>query len=226
MLSSPSSLVPPVIKLRPGMATPSKRVTDFIGAALSLVLLSPLLALIAVLVRLSLGRPVLFVQRRPGLEERLFVMIKFRTMADKRDSTGNLLPDRERLTRLGSVLRKCSLDELPELWNVLKGEMSLVGPRPLLPEYLRRYTQTERRRHAVRPGITGWAQIHGRQTISFRRRIELDLWYINNWSLRLDLLILMKTVTHIFHGRGVQLEQDISIVDDLAISLVDNARKD
>lgn len=152
---------------------------------------------------LGLGRPVFFCQRRPGIDEKIFKMIKFRTMTDERDGQGVLLPDEKRLTRLGKFLRKTSLDELPELWNVLKGDMSLVGPRPLLVQYLERYTPEQSRRHEVRPGITGWAQVNGRNAISWEEKFALDVWYVEHQSFFLDLKILWLTLWHLLRPHGV-----------------------
>ncbi len=183
-----------------------KRVVDIVGATLALVLLAPLLLSIAVLVRLKLGSPVLFRQVRPGLHGKPFVIYKFRTMTDARDANGVLLPDEQRLTRFGQFLRSTSLDELPELLNVLKGEMSLVGPRPLLMEYLERYTPEQARRHEVKPGITGWAQIHGRNAISWEEKLRLDVWYVDNWSLGLDFRILLITLWKVLRREGISAE--------------------
>jgi sugar transferase EpsL len=171
-----------------------KRWFDLTLTILALILLSPLLALTAVLVALNHGTPILFRQRRPGLYGQLFTVVKLRTMTDTRDANGNLLPDSERLTRLGRFLRKTSIDELPQLWNVLEGNMSLVGPRPLLAEYLPYYTERERQRHEVRPGITGLAQINGRNRLTWDERLELDVQYVERQSLALDLYILLITV--------------------------------
>jgi len=168
-----------------------------------LLLLAPLLLGLALLVRLAMGSPVLFCQKRPGLHGKPFVMYKFRTMRDMCDAQGNLLPDSQRLTRLGRFLRSTSLDELPELWNVLKGEMSLVGPRPLLMEYLDRYTPEQMRRHEVLPGITGWAQVNGRNAISWNERFRLDVWYVDHWSLWLDLKIIALTIWKIIRKEGI-----------------------
>jgi sugar transferase EpsL len=175
----------------------SKRTLDVLVAAAALVALSPLLAVIAVLVRIFMGSPVLFRQVRPGYKERPFTCLKFRTMTDKRDANGNLLPDGDRLTRLGRLLRSTSLDELPELINVLRGEMSLVGPRPLLMQYLDRYTPEQRRRHAVKPGITGWAQVNGRNALDWERKFDLDLWYVDHQTFWLDIRILSKTLLQV-----------------------------
>lgn len=171
----------------------SKRLFDIITAALALILLSPLMAVVAVLVRIKLGSPVLFGQKRPGYKTQLFTIYKFRTMLDTRDAAGNLLPDAARLPHFGKVLRSTSLDELPELWNVLKGEMSWVGPRPLLIAYLDRYSPEQNRRHDVLPGVTGWAQVNGRNAISWPEKFKLDVWYVDHWSFWLDLKILFMT---------------------------------
>ena len=153
-----------------------------------------LYVIIAILVKIKLGSPVLFKQDRPGLNEKIFKMYKFRTMTDKKDSLGNLLPDSERLTSFGKFLRSTSLDEIPELWNVLKGEMSLVGPRPLLVEYLRKYSKNEKRRHEVKPGISGWAQVNGRNNTTWEERFENDIYYVENLSFLLDIKIIIKTI--------------------------------
>jgi lipopolysaccharide/colanic/teichoic acid biosynthesis glycosyltransferase len=174
--------------------TLGKRLLDLALTIPALILLAPLFALLAFLVRLKLGSPVLLRQVRPGLHGQIFTLLKFRTMTDARDADGNLLPDSERLTRLGRFLRKTSMDELPQLWNALKGDMSLVGPRPLFVKYLPYYTERERRRHNVRPGITGLAQISGRNQILWDERLELDVQYVENQSFALDLYILLKTV--------------------------------
>ena len=156
---------------------------------------------------------VLFFQLRPGLNERIFKLVKIKTMNDKVDSNGQLLPDEGRTTTLGKFLRKFSIDELPQLWNVIKGDMSLIGPRPLLVEYLSHYTQEQKRRHEVKPGITGWAQIHGRNSLSFSERFKLDVWYVDNLSFRLDLLIFYKTIIKIFKSENVLLQDPNNITD-------------
>jgi lipopolysaccharide/colanic/teichoic acid biosynthesis glycosyltransferase len=176
------------------------------AAAVVLLIFLPVLGVVAMVVRWRLGTPVLFRQVRPGLNGKTFGMIKFRTMTDARDAQGNVLPDAERLTHLGKVLRKTSLDELPELFNVLRGEMSLVGPRPLLMEYLPRYTREQARRHEVRPGITGWAQVNGRNALSWEEKFKLDGWYVDNLSLWLDLKILLKTVLAVVQREGISAE--------------------
>jgi sugar transferase EpsL len=167
------------------------------------VVLCPVLGGVALLVRLKLGSPVLFCQRRPGLHGKPFTLFKFRTMTDARDSAGNLLPDAERLTGFGKFLRASSLDELPELWNVLKGEMSLVGPRPLLMEYLDRYTPEQARRHEVRPGLTGWAQVNGRNALTWEEKFALDCWYVDNLGLKVDLEIIVLTIVHLIKREGI-----------------------
>lgn len=177
-----------------------KRSLDLVLAGLGLLVLSPLLLAIAVAVRVGLGPPVLFRQVRPGLRGRPFTLYKFRSLLPDPDGTRS---DQERLTRLGAVLRRTSLDELPELWNVLRGDMSLVGPRPLLLEYLPLYTPEQARRHEVRPGITGWAQINGRNAISWEEKFRLDLWYVEHRSLWLDLRILARTLGRVIAGEGI-----------------------
>lgn len=183
-----------------------KRLMDVVVSAAAIVLLSPLMAVVALTVRAYLGSPVLFTQVRPGLNGRPFTMYKFRTMLDARDKAGNLLPDEKRLTRFGRFLRSTSLDELPELFNVLTGDMSLVGPRPLLMEYLDRYTPRQARRHEVPPGITGWAQINGRNALSWEDKFELDIWYIDHWSLWFDIKILWLTVWKVMRCEGISSE--------------------
>ncbi len=180
-----------------------KRVFDFIGALVGLVVLSPLLIVFSFGVLLTLGRPVFFVQLRPGLHGKIFKMIKFRTMTNARDVEGNLLPDAQRLTRLGRFLRMTSLDELPELSNVIKGDLSLVGPRPLLVRYLDRYTPRQARRHEARPGITGWAQVNGRNALTWEEKFELDIWYVDHRSFWLDIKILFLTVWKVLREEGI-----------------------
>ncbi|WP_342650964.1 sugar transferase [Pseudomonas sp. REB1044] len=171
-----------------------KRLFDVVASACALLLLSPVIGIVAWKVRKNLGAPVLFRQQRPGLRGKPFEMVKFRTMRDAVDAQGNVLPDAERMTPFGSFLRASSLDELPELWNVLLGHMSLVGPRPLLMEYLPLYSQQQYRRHDVRPGVTGWAQINGRNALSWDEKFKLDIWYVDNRSFWLDIKILLLTV--------------------------------
>jgi len=183
-----------------------KRLFDITAATTALVVLSPVYALTAYKVKNNLGSPVLFRQTRPGLHGKPFEMIKFRSMKDAVDADGNSLPDSERLTSFGKALRNSSLDELPELWNVIKGDMSLVGPRPLLMEYLPLYNEAQKRRHLVRPGITGYAQINGRNAISWSEKFELDTWYIDNQSLWLDIKILLKTVKKVVIKDGISAD--------------------
>ena len=180
-----------------------KRVFDIIISTLALVVLFPLLLALALLIRCKMGWPVFFGQVRPGCKGRLFTLYKFRTMIEKRDSRGQLLSDADRLTFFGRFLRASSLDELPELWNVLKGDMSLVGPRPLLIQYLDRYTSEQARRHEVKPGITGWAQINGRNAITWEEKFKLDVWYVDNRSLWLDIKILATTIWKILKREGI-----------------------
>ena len=181
----------------------AKRLFDVALSLAALIILLPLIGVIAVLVRTRLGTPVLFRQQRPGLGGRPFTIIKFRTMTDVRDAQGNLLSDAERLTRFGRFLRSTSLDELPELWNVLRGDMSLVGPRPLLMQYLPRYTPEQARRHEVRPGVTGWAQVNGRNALSWEQKFALDVWYVDHVSLRLDAKIIALTLWKILQREGI-----------------------
>ncbi|REH38859.1 lipopolysaccharide/colanic/teichoic acid biosynthesis glycosyltransferase [Paraperlucidibaca baekdonensis] len=180
-----------------------KRVLDVVCSGLGLLVLSPVLLVLAILIALRLGRPVLFTQTRPGLHGKPFRMFKFRSMTSACDASGNLLPDDQRLTPFGQRLRSTSLDELPGLWAVLKGDMSLVGPRPLLMEYLPLYTPEQARRHEVRPGITGWAQVNGRNAISWEEKFALDVWYVENQSLWLDIKILFLTVKKVFVREGI-----------------------
>jgi len=181
----------------------TKRLVDLVCAATLILLLAIPFAVLALSVRILLGRPVLFRQLRPGLHARPFALLKFRTMMDARDDHGQLLPDSVRLTRVGRLLRRTSLDELPELFNVIKGDMSLVGPRPLLVEYLPLYSPEQARRHEVRPGITGWAQVNGRNAISWEEKFRLDVWYVDNRSMLLDLRILYTTVLKVFAAQDI-----------------------
>jgi sugar transferase EpsL len=181
----------------------AKRLFDLFVSALALIILVPVLAATAISVRVFLGAPALFRQTRPGLDGKLFEMVKFRTMTEARDEAGALLPDAMRLTRFGRFLRSSSLDELPELWNVLKGDLSLVGPRPLLVEYLDRYTPAQRRRHDVRPGITGWAQVNGRNALSWDEKFACDIWYVDNRSFAVDMKIIVMTVCKLIAREGI-----------------------
>ncbi len=188
-----------------------KRSIDIVIAAATLLIASPVLLLVAIAVRVNLGSPVLFRQQRPGLHKRPFTMVKFRTMRDAIGRDGRPLPDVDRLTPFGTLLRSTSLDELPELWNVLRGDMSLVGPRPLLMEYLDRYTPEQARRHEVRPGVTGWAQVHGRNALSWDERFRHDVWYVEHQSLTLDLQILMRTLTMVLRRTGVSAKGEATM---------------
>lgn len=193
----------------------AKRALDVLVSGCGVLLLLPLYLLVALLVRMLLGSPVLFRQQRPGLNGRIFTIYKFRTMTDKRDPYGVLLPDAERLTRFGRFLRSSSLDELPELWNVLKGDMSLVGPRPLLPRYLDRYTPEQMRRHEVRPGLTGWAQVNGRNAVLWEERLKMDVWYVDNQSFLLDLKILWLTLWIVVSRRGISADGEATMTEFL-----------
>ncbi len=183
-----------------------KRLCDILLALAALATLAPVMLLVGAAIRRRMGTPVLFRQIRPGQDGKPFTLLKFRTMREARDADGPGLSDGERLTDLGRTLRRFSLDELPQLWNVLRGEMSLVGPRPLLMEYLPLYDDRQRRRHDVRPGITGWAQVNGRNALTWRRRFELDVWYVEHWSLTLDAKILAMTVANVLRGTGVSAQ--------------------
>lgn len=191
------------MKLLPPGIPISKRIFDLITASTCLVIFTPVMAIVAVLVRIVHGKPVLFRQNRPGYQSSLFTVYKFRTMNNARDKQGNLLPDEQRLTRLGRFLRSSSLDELPELFNVLRGEMSLVGPRPLFKHYLERYSPEQARRHEVLPGITGWAQVNGRNALDWEEKFRLDVWYVDNWSFGLDLKILLLTLWKVIKREGI-----------------------
>lgn len=188
-----------------------KRLFDFLLSLFALIIFSPIIALVAYKVKNNLGSPVLFRQTRPGLNGHSFEMVKFRTMKDAVDLRGNPLPDSERMTPFGDKLRNSSLDELPELWNVLKGDMSLVGPRPLLMEYLPLYNAEQARRHEVRPGITGWAQINGRNAISWGEKFKLDVWYVDNRTLWLDIKILFLTVKKVIIKDGISAEGHVTV---------------
>jgi sugar transferase EpsL len=196
-----------------------RRAVDFVGATILTVVLSPLLAGLAAAIRLTMGSPVFFRQLRPGYKGRPFEVLKFRTMRDEPD-----LPDEERLTRLGVFMRQLSLDELPQLWNILRGDMSFIGPRPLLMEFLKWYSPEQMRRHDVKPGVTGWAQVQGRHAILFSKRLELDVWYVDNRSLRLDLKIIGLTLLKVLTMRGTQPAQTDAEVDD--VGLHDEVRRE
>ncbi|WP_328283789.1 sugar transferase [Photobacterium carnosum] len=188
-----------------------KRLFDIIASSLALILLSPVIAITAYFIHKKLGSPVLFRQVRPGLKGKPFEMIKFRTMKDAVDKNGQSLPDSERLTSFGMKLRSTSLDELPGLWNVLTGDMSLVGPRPLLMQYLPLYNQDQNRRHDVRPGVTGWAQINGRNAIGWNEKFKFDVWYVDNQSLWLDIKILLLTIKKVFIKEGISANDHVTI---------------
>lgn len=188
---------------RQGWRLAVKRLIDVVAAAVALLVLSPLLAVVAVLIRLVIGSPVLFRQMRPGFRAKPFPVVKFRTMTNAVDAEGSVLPDEQRMAWLGRLLRTTSVDELPQLWNVLRGDMSLVGPRPLLMQYIPRYTPEQARRHDVMPGITGWAQVNGRNAVSWNEKFRLDLWYVDQWSLGLDARILIATARRVLTRHGV-----------------------
>ena len=188
-----------------------KQIFDLLLILLSLSLLLPVFVLVALLARIKLGSPIFFTQKRPGLAGEPFKMMKFRTMTDERDEQGELLPDLVRLTKFGKFLRSTSLDELPGLWSVLKGDMSLVGPRPLLVEYLPLYSERQSRRHEIKPGITGWAQVNGRNAISWEEKFELDVWYIDNQSIWLDIKILWMTVKKVIMRDGISQHNHVTM---------------
>lgn len=183
-----------------------KRLLDIVLSGMALVLLSPVLLLVAILVRVKLGSPVLFSQERPGKDEKIFRLYKFRSMTDARDENGHLLPDEARLPQFGRILRSTSLDELPELINIFKGDMSIVGPRPLLVKYLPLYNESQKHRHDVTPGLTGWAQVNGRNALSWEKKFELDVWYAEHISFALDVKIVLMTVMKVFRREGISSE--------------------
>ena len=188
-----------------------KNFFDIVIATFCIFIFSPVLVIIAICIYFKLGSPILFKQQRPGLNGKLFVMYKFRSMRDEKDSGGNLLDDSLRLTPFGRFLRSTSLDELPELLNVIRGDMSLVGPRPLLPEYLELYTPEQARRHEVKPGITGWAQINGRNAISWEKKFEYDVWYVNNFSMWVDIKIILLTIKKVFIREGISSNDNVTV---------------
>ncbi len=190
-----------------------KRAIDLLGATVALVVVSPVLAVTAVALLVTQGRPIFFRQQRPGLGGRLFTIVKFRTMRSPRPGEVWYATDPQRVTRIGRILRSTSLDELPELWNVLRGEMSLVGPRPLLVEFLANYTPEEARRHEMRPGITGWAVVNGRQEASFEERFRLDVWYVDHWSLGLDFRIIGRTISQVLRRTDASAAQGMDDID-------------
>lgn len=190
-----------------------KRSIDFILSLVAIIILSPVLAIVTLLVRIKLGGPAIFKQQRPGLNEKIFTMYKFRTMTDERDEEGELLPDEVRLTKFGQTLRSTSLDELPELFNILKGDMAIVGPRPLLVQYLPLYNDRQKKRHCVRPGITGYAQVNGRNSITWEEKFEYDFEYVNNANFLLDLRIIVATFKTVFSKEGINSENDATMED-------------
>jgi len=190
-----------------------KRLLDLFCSIIILIISSPLIICVGLLVKLKLGSPILFTQKRPGLNGKPFYLYKFRTMTDERDQWGKLYPDEKRLTPFGSFLRKYSIDELPQLINVVKGELSLVGPRPLLMEYLPLYSEEQGKRHLVKPGITGWAQVNGRNAISWEEKFELDIWYVNNQSLQLDIKILLLTIKKVLLSEGINQSEQVTMED-------------
>ncbi len=183
-----------------------KRILDIISSLLAIIILSPLLAVTSVLVKTKLGSPVLFKQERPGKNEKIFTLMKFRTMTDERDENGELLPDEVRLTKFGKFLRSTSIDELPELFNILKGDMSVIGPRPLLVKYLPRYNEHQHRRHEVKPGLSGWAQVNGRNAISWEEKFDFDVEYVDNYSLLMDIKVLFMTLANVLKRDGISSE--------------------
>ncbi len=188
-----------------------KRILDFIISLVALIILSPLMLIIYILVKINLGSPAFFVQERVGKDNKVFKMIKFRTMRDARDKNGNLLSDNERVTKLGSFLRSFSLDELPELINIIRGDMSLIGPRALLVQYLGLYNDEQIRRHEVLPGLTGWAQINGRNSITWSEKFKLDVWYLDNWSLWLDIKIFFLTFWKVIKREGINQSESVTM---------------
>lgn len=188
-----------------------KRIIDIVISLIALIVLSPIILVLIILIYFKLGSPVFFVQERIGKDNKVFKMIKFRTMKDIKDKDGNMLPDDVRLTKFGKALRSLSLDELPELFNIIKGDMSLIGPRPLLVEYLPLYNEEQIRRHNMLPGLTGWAQINGRNSINWTDKFKLDVWYIDNWSLLLDIKIFFKTIYKVFKREGINQDDNITM---------------
>lgn len=188
-----------------------KRLQDFICSLVAIILLSPVMAVVALLVRIKLGSPIIFKQERPGLKEKVFTLYKFRTMTDEKDEEGNFLPDEVRLTRFGKLLRSTSLDELPGLFNILNGDMSIVGPRPLLVKYLPLYSEHQARRHEVRPGFTGYAQVHGRNSISWEEKFDLDVEYVDHITFRQDWTIIFQTVKTVLKREGISSDSSVTM---------------
>lgn len=188
-----------------------KRIIDFLLSLIGIIILSPVLLIVSIMVRTKLGSPILFKQERPGLNGKIFKMYKFRTMTNETDENGELLPDEVRLTKFGKFLRSSSLDELPEMFNILKGDMSIVGPRPLLVKYLPLYSERQSHRHDVRPGLTGYAQVNGRNAISWEEKFELDIFYVNNSSFMVDLMIFFKTIKKVFDREGISSDTSVTM---------------
>lgn len=188
-----------------------KRILDIISSLLAIIVLSPLLAVTSVLVKTKLGSPVIFKQERPGKDEKIFTLMKFRTMTDARDENGELLPDEVRLTKFGKFLRSTSIDELPELFNILKGDMSVIGPRPLLVQYIPRYNEHQHRRHEVRPGLSGWAQVNGRNAISWEEKFDYDVEYVDNYSFLMDVKILFMTIMNVLKREGISSQTSVTM---------------
>lgn len=199
-----------------------KRPLDLLFSLIAVIILSPIMLMIAVLVKIKLGSPVIFKQYRPGLNEKIFSMYKFRTMTDELDENGELLPDEKRLTKFGKILRSTSLDELPELFNIIKGDCSISGPRPLLVDYLPRYSKEQHRRHEVRPGLTGYAQAYGRNSLSWNEKFEKDLYYVDNISLWLDIKIIFKTILVVFKREGITSESSVTMEEFMGSENKDN----
>jgi sugar transferase EpsL len=200
--------------LQKSVNSKSKRLIDIATGALGIMLFSIIIFLTAIFIYITMGRPIFFVQTRPGLNEKLFKLWKFRTMKTPGNGEEWIFSDEDRITPIGKIIRKYSIDELPQFWNLLKGDLSLVGPRPLLKEYLPVYTKRQRHRHDVKPGITGWAQINGRNKLSLSERRELDVWYVENWSIALDIKIIFKTMGQVITGKDVVVVSKMSSVDD------------
>jgi lipopolysaccharide/colanic/teichoic acid biosynthesis glycosyltransferase len=203
-----------------------KRTFDRSAALCGLIILSPVFIAVSVLVWLSMGRPIVFRQQRPGRFAKPFMLLKFRTMSERRDADGKLLHDTDRLTRVGRLLRATSFDELPQLWNVLRGDISLVGPRPLLMQYLPRYSAEQARRHDVMPGITGWAQINGRNALTWEEKFALDIWYVDNWSMMLDLRILSMTVLRVLRRDGISNQDHATMPEFMGLSAITGVRNE
>lgn len=194
-----------------------KRFFDIVSSLLAIIILSPVLVITSILVRTKLGSPVLFKQERPGKDEKIFTLMKFRTMTDERDENGELLPDEIRLTKFGEFLRSTSIDELPELFNILNGDMSVIGPRPLLVRYLPRYNEHQHRRHEVRPGLSGWAQVNGRNTVSWEDKFDMDVEYVDNYSMFMDIKILFMTVVNVLKHDGISSETSATMEEFMGL---------